>query len=522
MGRTDKSKEGSRINPNEGTSARTRAFSFEDIISRRKKKQSSNTNEKDSRTGESLEISNNTLDHASPDHHQIMRTSNVCVKESCKKEESTSRKERNIMKRRYAGAHDMEVGVKVKSSHRKSSRYKESTKEKHSHHSSKTDNFPSLYEKPSGRKRLEDFEENDKYGEHYRKSKRDKKGDGYNDDNSRAKSSKKSNKHDFAKLHDTMYSERNGHKDYHAEHFYEVPRLRKRRPRSQEYDSERGRSASLSPLSRKHAFHVQDYEESYTDNSRKKHSDGDRYKASGNGAYSSGHHRKHGSGLGGYSPRKRKTEAAVKTPSPTVRSPERKVATWDQLPSGTNITNTGSSFASFPLAASKIIEAASFAATLSTAKTYPVTSINSASMVMSASLESVQLTQATHKAHALVEFLTPEDATAALAFDGNSFFGSTLKVRRPKDFVEAAYNLESLLNSSVMDILAYMLEPHKVPPERFSYYNVDHPRTSSPIRRDHVYPQAQDGYIRDDCLGDSSGAYRDHHRQDHTTYQDPS
>lgn len=485
MGRTDRSKEGTRINPNEGTSARTRAFSFEDIILRRKKKQSSNTNEKDSKTEESFEVSNNTLDHASPDRHEITRTSYVSVKESCKKEESTSRKERNIMKRRHTGAHDMEVGVKVKSSHRKSGRDKESTKEKHSRHLSKTDDFPALSEKPSGRKRLEDFEENDKYGEHYRKSKRGKK-DGHNDDNSRARSSKKSNKHDFAKLHDTMYSERNGHKDYHVEHFYEDPRLRKKRSRSQEYDPERGRSASLSPLSHKHAFHVQDYEESYMDNSRKKHSDGDRYKPSGNGGYSGGHHRKHGSGLGGYSPRKRKTEAAVKTPSPTVRSPERKVATWDQLPSVTNITNTGSSFVSFPLAASKIIEAASFAATLSTAKTYPVTSINSASVVMSASLESVQLTQATRplrrlyienlppsaseksvidcfndllvspsanhpqtkpcisciinkdKAHALVEFLTPEDATAALAFDGNSFFGSMLKMRRPKDFVEAA------------------------------------------------------------------------------------
>lgn len=42
------------------------------------------------------------------------------------------------------------------------------------------------------------------------------------------------------------------------------------------------------------------------------------------------------------------------------------------------------------------------------------------------------------KAQALVEFLTPEDATAALSFDGNPFAGSVLKMRRPKDFVEAA------------------------------------------------------------------------------------
>jgi RNA recognition motif-containing protein len=40
------------------------------------------------------------------------------------------------------------------------------------------------------------------------------------------------------------------------------------------------------------------------------------------------------------------------------------------------------------------------------------------------------------KRHAFVEFLTPEDATAALSFDGKSFNGSTLKIRRPKDYIE--------------------------------------------------------------------------------------
>lgn len=45
------------------------------------------------------------------------------------------------------------------------------------------------------------------------------------------------------------------------------------------------------------------------------------------------------------------------------------------------------------------------------------------------------------KCQALVEFLTPEDATAALSFDGRSLFGSVLKIRRPKDFVEAAVRI---------------------------------------------------------------------------------
>lgn len=40
------------------------------------------------------------------------------------------------------------------------------------------------------------------------------------------------------------------------------------------------------------------------------------------------------------------------------------------------------------------------------------------------------------RAQALVEFLTPEDASAALSFDGSDFSGSILKIRRPKDYIE--------------------------------------------------------------------------------------
>lgn len=40
-----------------------------------------------------------------------------------------------------------------------------------------------------------------------------------------------------------------------------------------------------------------------------------------------------------------------------------------------------------------------------------------------------------------MEFLTPEDALAALSFDGSDFSGSILKIRRPKDFVEVAVRM---------------------------------------------------------------------------------
>jgi splicing factor U2AF subunit len=40
------------------------------------------------------------------------------------------------------------------------------------------------------------------------------------------------------------------------------------------------------------------------------------------------------------------------------------------------------------------------------------------------------------KNHAFAEFITPEDATAALAFDGVTLHGTALTIRRPKDFVK--------------------------------------------------------------------------------------
>ena len=55
---------------------------------------------------------------------------------------------------------------------------------------------------------------------------------------------------------------------------------------------------------------------------------------------------------------------------------------------------------------------------------------------------------------ALVEFLTPEDAFAALSFDGGSFSGSILKVRRPKDFVEVAVRMTILTISFFIFFIA--------------------------------------------------------------------
>lgn len=51
------------------------------------------------------------------------------------------------------------------------------------------------------------------------------------------------------------------------------------------------------------------------------------------------------------------------------------------------------------------------------------------------------------RGQALVEFLTAEDASAALSFDGSTLFGSMVKIRRPKDYVEFAVRVRILYTS---------------------------------------------------------------------------
>lgn len=429
MGRKDVSKEGSRRNPNEGTSARTRAFNFEEIMSRRKKKQNSDINEKDSKTQESFENANDTLDNTRNDaRHQLMSDLKDFVKEKSKKEKSASKKERDIIERKYKSACDLEAGAKLKSIHGKISTNKENINEKYSRHSSKNDKLlANESEKAKGIKRVKDFEENDTYDEHYRKSKRDRKCDYHKNDMGRSENvTEKYRKHDFIEFQDSKYTDRKVNKKYHFESLNEDSRMKRRRSRSLEYDRERGRSGSMSPLSRKHAYHQKDHGDSHKDNS-KKHADGDRYKTSGdgdryktsgNGGYSSGHHRKHRSGLGGYSPRKRKTEAAVKTPSPTIRSPERKTATWDQPPLKTNITGAGSIFTSLHLTANKVVEAVSpIVVSSATTKTLPAISIDSVFVAMNSSIESVQLTQATRPLRRLYVENLPSSASEKSVID---------------------------------------------------------------------------------------------------------
>uniref|UniRef100_A0A0A0LLH4 RRM domain-containing protein n=1 Tax=Cucumis sativus TaxID=3659 RepID=A0A0A0LLH4_CUCSA len=272
-------------------------------------------------------------------------------------------------------------------------------------------------------------------------------------------------------------------------------RLKRRQKRSPDRESKHRRSVSLSPRSHKHSTKLARQKElpleSHVKKSGRWRSDSERTGDFTN--TSNSQYRRHSgstSGLGGYSPRKRRTESAVKTPSP-LRTPEEKNEVLDLPPTEKVGLFSGSVASNFPpsnpTVSLGISNDQSGGAFFSSAmgKSLSVVSSNNIAMKTKVSLDLVQLTQATrpmrrlyienlphsasekaiidclngflmssgvnhiegtqpcisciiHKdrGQALVEFLTPEDASAALLFDGSDFSGSTLKIRRPKDYIE--------------------------------------------------------------------------------------
>lgn len=280
-----------------------------------------------------------------------------------------------------------------------------------------------------------------------------------------------------------------------SRNYYEDLRPKRKRSVSRERDKERSRmSSSVSPMAHRQKL-VDDQDNSYKDKSQRSHVDTERKRISTNDS-NSNHRRYSGSssGLGGYSPRKRKTDAAAKTPSPTTRSPERRTAGWDHPPVGkecdTSSSLTSNVQLSNQIASENGPKPLSVIPTISAAiKPVGISQYTSYSQIHA--IDSIQLTQATRpmrrlyvenipstasekavvecingfllssgvnhikgtspciscmihkeKGQALLEFLTPEDASAALSFDGRSFFGSVLNIRRPKDFVDVTTGVD--------------------------------------------------------------------------------
>ncbi|KAL7616612.1 hypothetical protein Lser_V15G02857 [Lactuca serriola] len=245
------------------------------------------------------------------------------------------------------------------------------------------------------------------------------------------------------------------------------------------HEREKRRSNSPSPKGNKPRLHdVKDHEEllssSHSSKAGRFDPNLDRKRVSNNGLINKPkRHDSSVSRLGGYSPRKRRNEA----PSPTDSSP---VKIESKTP------NSLTSFLPNLMSLNKIELPNMVPLTPSVPIPKPTFGVLSFPSLMNTSVDSVQLTQATRpkrriyvenlpssaseaavvewlsgylrpyglnhlqstnpciscivnkdKCQALVEFLTPEDASTALSFDGRSFNGNILKIRRPKDYVEA-------------------------------------------------------------------------------------
>lgn len=263
----------------------------------------------------------------------------------------------------------------------------------------------------------------------------------------------------------------------------EESRPKRRRSRSRERNDRGRRSASLSPKAHKHTFSELEHggfsSHASKDKCQRSHSDVERKRTLSNSSNSYRRHSGSSSGLGGYSPRKRKTETAPKT-SPSNHSPGRRTAGWDLPPAGDTVIS-GMMQSSSQIMSSSAQEVSIAPENSSLLKPVIMPKYTSEPHA----IDSIQLTQATRpmrrlyvenlpasssekalmecinsfllssgvnhihgtlpciscmihkeKGQALLEFLTPEDASAALSFDGRSFAGSILKIRRPKDFIE--------------------------------------------------------------------------------------
>ncbi|XP_010278014.1 PREDICTED: splicing factor U2af large subunit A isoform X2 [Nelumbo nucifera] len=531
----------SRDNCNEGTAARTRPFSFEEIMLRRQNKKP--TSDAKEGTGELGKLSVSGKDNVESTHSEAaggykwskdaiaMNASEDTAKRISKNQEgNTPIKKSKLVKDKDDGSHDIENKLSARSNNNMGSRSKGDKNEKQSQLKSRSyDRMRDYFEDESEKRHSKNTTVKDKYSDRDRgKSERETKRKQRTGDDEKKRSDINGSdvkKYDSGKWHDSSEpSERKGRKES-SQSRYDEGRQKRRRSRSREHDRDRDRrSHSLSPRSHKRSsYHGQEHGDSSFNSSkdrpRKQHSDADRHRTSNNG-YPSSHHRRHGgstSGLGGYSPRKRRTEAAAKTPSPTVRSPERKTVGWDLPPKDTDNASAGSLLVNFQSSNQTVttnIELPNVVqATLNVARALSGVSPNTLSMTKTESIDSIQLTQATRpmrrlyvenvpasasdkaviecvngfllssgvnhiqgthpcisciinkeKGHAILEFLTAEDATAALSFDGRSFSGSILKIRRPKDFVEAATGVPQKPVATSADAISDIVNdsPHKI------------------------------------------------------------
>lgn len=236
-------------------------------------------------------------------------------------------------------------------------------------------------------------------------SERERKRKYENGDNEKIKDRISAKKHDPGRHHDLDISERHNRRESSKLHVEEY-RLKGRRSRSKDLEDRNRRSISHSPRAHKQTSSQRGERKelpahSLKDWSGRLHSDVDRCRVSNNG--SSSHYRRNddlASGLGGYSPRKRRIEAAAMTPPLASHSPEKKSAKWDLPPATTNNTLSSSVPSNFESSINTLYSnapelARAIPVTSTTMKSISGVFANALSTKKFASFDSVQLTQAT-------------------------------------------------------------------------------------------------------------------------------
>ncbi|PIN22484.1 Splicing factor U2AF, large subunit (RRM superfamily) [Handroanthus impetiginosus] len=601
----------------EGTSARTRPLSFNDIMLARKER-GDTTKQAASGPGvaEIALAREETAVHSSDYHGQINEesgpmdighTSNDSQKVRSRRKEDTnaSRKNKKLAQDKAKGPRGLDTNLKsIGDKNISSNRVTEEKSEKHHHSNRKRDSFVDDSDNKSDKRQARDSIKKERVSERRggkseidrkqlhnedRQVSRKRKTDGpltsdfeneYKNRNARdlvqtdkltergRDKSEKENRHrhhneeDKSRGRSTDKKHDSGRKGLESTRGYlEESRSKRRRSRSRERNKERARrSLSHSPKAHKHATkdkrehgellsqstkdrsgreeqgrrslshspkahkhtskdkreHQELLLHSAKDRSGREHSDIETKRISING--SSSHYRRNtgsSSGLGGYSPRKRKSDAAAKTPSPTRRSPERRTAGWDLQPAEKESTTTGSTlpsvlttYQSLPLNVKEFPSGTTLAPSVAN----PIGISHQTLSSHMHAIESIQLTQATRpmrrlyvenlpasasekdliecinkfllssgvnyirgtepcisciihkeKGQALLEFLTPEDASVALSFDGIPFAGSNLKFRRPKDYANVTTDLPEKSTVAGDSVSGDVVDsPHKI------------------------------------------------------------
>ncbi|KAL1206170.1 Splicing factor U2af large subunit A [Cardamine amara subsp. amara] len=382
----------------------------------------------------------------------------------------------------------LDVDTKIKAK-RESSTAKTTEKQIHPQETDREHARSALENLPGSRSRLRSLVVADiSRDENGMKPDNGNKGKDQNGDRKKNRERNMSKRHDPGKVHSVEVSERREKREQPKSHQRDM-REKRKRSRSRDHGHHRHKRSSPLPRAEKAtSCHKRDHEErseiAVKDRSGKHHLNDNENKVASTASNKSRRYNTSKSEIGGYSPRKRREESSAKAASPPNLSPEKKSAKWDLVPTVTTGMLSGSVFSGLQAA---------------TQTTYPTISEASSTLLkplleapfrmplarQTTSFDSVQLTESTRrmrrlyaenvpnsaseksliecfnvymrssgfshikgsepcisciinkeKSQALVEFLTPQDASAALSLDGFSFAGSNLKIRRPKDYVE--------------------------------------------------------------------------------------